>query len=94
MCCNRNINEELDGDACVWVEQLCLALFDNFRVYMVSILLAISRPRDSAISLLTSIQGAILTENIMKCTFSDSKFNENSGSNIHILAHLSFLALF
>ena len=38
--------------------------------------------------LLASIQGSIVTENVINCTFSDRKFHEKSYGNIHILVHL------
>ena len=56
---------------------LCLYLFEFVRIYTVLFFLARSRPRDSPISLLSSIQGAIVTESITKPTFSDRNVLRN-----------------
>ena len=58
-----------------------------FLTYIVFILLPRSRHRYLPISLLSSIQVAIVAERITKCTFSDFKFNENSGGNTNVLVH-------
>ena len=52
---NRKFNDEIDGDPCVLVELLRLALFNFFQTKMVFILLAISGPTDAPILLLASI---------------------------------------
>ena len=53
---------------------------------------AISWPRDSPISLLDCIQGAIVTESIIKCGLPDYKFNEEFNDNIHNFIYLLFWA--
>ena len=54
---------------------------------MVFILLAKSPSRDSLILILASIQGAIVTETIIKCIHSDCKLNKKSDGGIYILVH-------
>ena len=56
--------------------------------------MARSRARDLQISLLASIEGAIVTECIINRTFSDWKTDEESNGNIYILFHSLFRASF
>ena len=90
LCIKRKLNEKSDGDSRVDLDLLSLALFEFFQTYMVFMLLAICRPRDSTTSpCLGSVQDAIVTEIIIKCTFL-WKFNEKSDDNIHSLVNLLF----
>ena len=94
MCSNSKCNEGSDDDIRVLLKIYCWGLFVLLRIYMVFIFLARSRPRDSPISLLVSIQSAIVAERIIKNIFSDLTFIETSGGNIYILVHALFWALF
>ena len=55
-----------------------------------------SQPRDSPILLIfsNSMQVCIVTENVIKCIFSDYKLNEESDGNILILVQSLLWALF
>ena len=53
-----------------------------------------SRPSDSPILLPPSKKGAIVTESIIKCVFSDWIFDEECDGDIRIFVHQVFFVLF
>ena len=58
-----------------------------FQPYMVFILLGTSRSRGSLVLFLACVQGAIVTEGIIKCIYSDCKLNKESDGGNYILVH-------
>ena len=79
----RKFNKESIVDTQVLVELLFQAILECFSTLHVLHLLAKSRPRDSLISILASIQGAFVREVIIKRIYSDWKFDKESPWKFH-----------
>ena len=82
---HRKIHKKWFADSQIVVEVFFKQYWSVFQPYMIFILLAKSRSIDSLILILASLYGAIVTESIIKCIYSDWKLNKESNGGVYII---------